>query len=713
MRTTYFMLVSWALLALGCGSQGGNVPHHEPEHPVGSNSEPLLTETNTCSELLDSVQQDALAKIEMRTQQYLRWYTQDRGMGTADSGASGDGRSSGAESAAPSDDATPDDYSETNNQVEGVSEADIVKTDGEHIYLLSGNKLFILKSWPAEQTSIEAQFTLEGYAHEMFVAHGRAVVFSQTSDPRNPDDDGRCANRYESHGYYYPCYSGGTQYTKITVADLNQGAPQLSREVYIQGHYNTARRHDRQVRAVINNWGRFFGWNLPRVYEYLQTDDGRRYYELSAEEARERIYAWRSDAIDTVLSKGIEEWLPTMMERVEGSLSVRQPQCSNFYMPQPGRTSYGMTQIAGIHMTDASQPLTRTGIWGQAHEAYANHEAMILAQRDYSTWYRAYHDEQETYSDWTILHRFGIGDSGSTQYEASGIVPGSIADQFSIDARDGVTRVATTQTTRTAWWAREPTEEWTPPTTTNQVLTLRNGDNRRLETVGSTGNLVEDERIFSARFMGDMAYVVTFRQVDPLFAIDLSNPEQPEVLGELKIPGFSDYMHPLDENHLLTIGRDADEDGRTQGLALQIFDITDPTEPKRDHKYVFSGDEWGYSDANWDHKAFTFYDSRDLLAFPYVAWGSDYNSYRSSLEVFRVGADSGFNKVGSIDHSPLLEGMCEGDTRNYQCRYYGMRVRRGVFIEDYIYSISYGGVRVHDSRDMSRDVATVELPRNR
>jgi len=698
-----FLLLSCTVaLTASCSNATPEGPVHRPEHALGTSAQ--LLEPRTCDDLLHHIRRDAVAKVEMLTNQYLESYA---------GGADRDSTASAEPGAADSDGASgrsgaegPDAFSETNTQVDGVDEADIVKTDGHHIYLLSGNRLFVLRSWPAEETAVEAELEIDGYPYEMFVADGRAVVFSQSADPRTDPEESRCDEHYSRYGYYYPCYSGGTQFTKVTVADLTEAGPEVSREVWVEGHYRTSRRHGDQVRAVMNNWGFYFGWNLPYVWEYLY-DEGYRYdRSLTDDEARARIYEWRRDAIRAIFDKTLDDWLPDSLERVDGEITEHAPDCGSFYVTRPGLVDYGMTQVVGLTLGDGSHDVHRSGIWGYAHEVYASEDTMVVTQWDHSAWYRARLEEAETVSTSTLVHRFGLAEDGSTVYEASGTVPGTVVDQFSIDERDGIVRIATTETTWQTWWSRDPEREWVPPETTNQVLTL-DSNGRDLVVVGSTPPLAEGERIFSTRFMGDKAYVVTFRQVDPLFAIDLSDPRDPEVLGELKIPGFSNYMHPLDDGHLLTIGRDADEDGTVRGLALQIFDVTDPTSPERTHRHLFEGDRWGHSEAAWDHKAFTFYGHLGLLAFPYVSYGSDWRDYRSSLEVFAVDAETGFRQVGSVDHTPLLEGMCDVESNHY-CRSYGLRVRRGVFIDDYVYSISYGGVRVNRVDGMT-DVASVRL----
>ena len=515
-------LIALAAYAAGCSE--GAPPSYTPNDPIDG-AQALLSQASSCDDLLTSIQADAIAKVEISTQQYIEWYVDGGGFGRGDVLAGGL-EPAAAERADDGSTEAPDEYSETNTQVAGVDEADIVKTDGERIYALTGNELVIVDSWPAEQTHLLGRFAVEGYPLEMFVTDGRAVVFSQTSDPRIAPEDAVCDDYYREWGYYYPCYSGGTQFTKITVAALSDDGTQavVEREVFLEGNYRSSRRHEAEIRAVVNNWGYYFDWELPQVWEYLQPDGV--YRELSKEEARARIYRWRSAAIAAVRAKALADWLPEMMERVGGELRTSPVDCGRFYVTRPGMADYGMTQIAGIDLDDPAT-LTRTAVWGTAQELYANHETMVLAQPDYSAYYRAYVDEVAEYSDATVLHAFAIGDAGDTTYTASGIVPGLIADQFSIDERDGTVRVATTESRWIPWWRQI---DWEPPRTLNRVWTLQNL-NGGLRIVGRTPALAEGERIFSTRYIGDLAYVVTFRQVDPLFAIDLTDPRDPRSSG--------------------------------------------------------------------------------------------------------------------------------------------------------------------------------------
>ncbi|MCS6797755.1 MAG: beta-propeller domain-containing protein [Myxococcota bacterium] len=707
-RSFVAVLTSIPLLAVtaGCVQSTSDGGGFSPEHPVGAASV-ALTRSRSCDDLVRLAQADALAHIEVATAQYLEWYAEyfDRGGGGgADAGAAAPAPADGAGSR----DEGPSTYSETNVQVEGVDEADIVKTDGRHIYALAGNRLHVLRSWPANETSLLASFDIEGYVHEMFVAEGRALVFSQTGDPRGPaEGDARCAVPGARDRWRCGWGAGFTKLTEIALDELS--SPQLVRELYVEGEYLSSRRHGDRVRAIITNWGHFFDWNLPSVWEYLYPEPGSAFGgpPRSSTEARLRILAWRRHAIAYVRAlRDVADWVPAAFERDGGLLRAVPPRCDGFYFPGPGMTDVGMTQIVGIELR-SDTPIARTGISGRALQVYANADTMLLAQPDYSVAFRAWRDDADIYEDRTVLHRFRLEDGIETVYEASGVVPGVLVDQFAMDERDGVVRVATTQTRWRPWWedCGRSGCGWTEPETTNQVLTLRTAEPGALVVVGSTGPMAPGERVFSARFVGDRGYVVTFRRVDPLFVVDLSVAERPRVLGELKIPGFSTYMHPLGVDHLLTIGYEADEaSGRVLGLALQIFDVSVPTRPTLKHKHVFEREGWSGSEAAWDHRAFTYYGHLNLLAFPYFAWNPEWTGFRSSLEVFEVDVEEGLRPVGSINHSELLAGRC---TPEYGCHPYEVMVRRGVFIEDYVYSLSEGGVLVHHVSDLGREVARV------
>jgi len=348
----------------------------------------------------------------------------------------------------------------------------------------------------------------------------------------------------------------------------------------------------------------------------------------------------------------------------------------------------GFTTVTTLDL--GSLAADHTTILNDADEVYASHDALYVATRHY--WFSR-PSETQVREDHTYLFKFDTGsDPRRVRYRAAGGVPGHLVDQFAMDEDGGYLRVATTRQTFIGWRRQS---------STNNVFVLRAADGR-LVKVGELTGLAHDERIFSARFEGPRGFLVTFRQIDPLFTLDLSSPASPKVAGELKIPGVSTYLHPISRDHLLTIGRD------TTGAQLQVFDVSNFSSPSLLHRYVL-GTSSSSSEAQYDHKAFTYFASRSLLAIPFSDWSASRPArFSSTLEVLRVTPEQGIRLVGSIEHADLLQGTSGP-------RYWSWtpQVRRGVMMDDYVYSISYGGAKVHDTRDLSRPLATLVFPEAR
>jgi uncharacterized secreted protein with C-terminal beta-propeller domain len=222
---------------------------------------------------------------------------------------------------------------------------------------------------------------------------------------------------------------------------------------------------------------------------------------------------------------------------------------------------------------------------------------------------------------------------------------------------------------------------------------LEDDDLGNLREVGHVGGLGPGERIFAVRFMGPKGYVVTFEQVDPLYTLDLADPTQPKVIGELEVTGFSSYLHPIGDDWLLAVGQEADEEGRIIGLAVSIFDVRDFADPKLAHRYLIEGDDdtWSWSEALNDHHAFTFH--RGVLSIPVYIGGTE--GRFSGLLVLAVDPEDGIWELGRIDH----QGMGTEDKRAW--------MRRSVYIEDAIYSLSSAGVKVNSLDNPEVELAKV------
>lgn len=288
----------------------------------------------------------------------------------------------------------------------------------------------------------------------------------------------------------------------------------------------------------------------------------------------------------------------------------------------------------------------------------------------------------------TLLHLFSIDASGATHL-ASGSVAGSLLNQFAMSIRDGRVRVATT------------VEDWNAGTSVSQLAVLEQAGSELVE-VGRVGDLGPTEVIHAVRFMGDTAYVVTFRQTDPLYTIDLRDPTAPRVVGELKIPGYSAYLHPLPDGRLLGIGQDATEDGRTTGLQVSVFDVSDPASPLRTAQLAMEG---ASSTAEFDHLAVTYHEGR--LFLPYTVWGQP-------IEVDEDGDGVVEDHRQEFDAGVLVVDV-EGDALREVGRMqlqsddpYGGEVARVVVVEGNAVLVSHHQVAVFDRALSLRGTVTTQ-----
>jgi hypothetical protein len=421
----------------------------------------------------------------------------------------------------------------------------------------------------------------------------------------------------------------------------------------------------------------------------------------------ETIAGWealRHENLAAIDATTPESWLPYGFVKSGSSVTARLTTCDHFYVPTESTTEYGVTQIASFDLTKAEQAGS-VAILGQVDTVYANDDSLVLAAQAWRSPKKLSErpaNRKAPFVDYlpssaTYLHTFDTKTNPKEpKYTASGAVAGTVLNQFSIDRRDDVIRIATTeQRSVRTWISDDPhVRPFFNQYSVNRVFAVRPKD-AELKVVGDVGDLAPGERVYSARFVGDRGYVVTFRQMDPLFVIDLARPEAIKVLGQLKIPGFSEYMHPLDDGHLLTIGRDTDGNVR-QNIALQIFDVTQATQPRLMHKFVFDPSTYGQSEAENNHKAFTYFASRQLLSFPYYGYAAN-GGFRSSAELFRIDLATGITKLGSVDHTALFGT----NSRGYCGGWFSPAVRRSVFLEDVLYSISYGGVIASDTKNLA------------
>lgn len=563
---------------------------------------------------------------------------------------------------APTDDSLRTlEYSDTNMQVAGVQEADIIKTDGRHIYAVSGKWVFIVAADGGEMTLIskierKEPENAQSQAMEIFVFDNTlAVIYSRYSLVKSSKD-----GREPAMDYIYQESAA----TIVDLYDISDTSDVKLKETFTQSGYYMTSRMVADKLYLVTNHGIYFDIRQNKPETYVPS-----------------VYA------------GDEAALVSPEDIRIGS----QNQNANY------------TVVSGLDVNEPKLISTKALI-GYGNIFYATSKNLYIAGEKWI-------NEKNSSSVKTNITRLSLND-GVIETAAEGEVPGTLLNQFSMDEYEGMLRVVTTTNsyTFTPVESMDPIipdstdeEKVVPPQPPKEDSEERKDDNppvsygERKEEEPSTGGkdiiisretwesfnalyvldanlkikgkieeLAKGERVFSVRFMGDTAYFVTFERIDPLFAVDLSSPASPKVLSELKIPGFSNYLHPYKDGLLFGLGQDGDEEGRVGGLKLSMFDITDPRNVKEIHKYVI--DKAYYSEASYNHKAILIDANKNLIAFQ---------------------GDNAYYVFGYSQDGFKLKAKLTIPDDFY---YYGMR---GLYIEDALYLFSYNKIASYSLTDFA------------
>ncbi len=721
--TTAMAALATVALLFSCSDSGGNI-----ENVDGGDKTPILKlldgkqmewETQKaglmvapdCDGALGAFKQmlstGMLLRIEEQRKYYIEYYGENgqyKGGWGADASMSMD---AGAE--APSQDGGKEndaagEYSDTNVQVLGVDEADMVKTDGNLMFVMSDKDIVVLDAWPADQMHEISRIALRAYPSGFFRTDEKLVVLSYVNrnDLEPIVEPGEDSTHYDEYNYYR-----WEPMTLVTTIDITTPeAPVIIDETAFEGSMISSRRIDNKVYLVQQDWGGL--WN--NKISYWPEED---LWGATDEQINAAFLALAQKNLAFIESLTLEDVLPSAYKlnaqgHLDEATSMLMSSCTALYYP----TVYsGTGLLTAVTMDiDDAQTLTGSSVLGDWGTLYASTTALYVAATNWSWWWWFDSDEEQP-EIVTHVHKFTIGGSqGAATYKASGTVIGYVLNQFSMDEFEGNLRIATTLPDW-GWWDEEDKSE--------SFVTVLRDNGQTLEEIGKVGGLGHGETIQSVRFIGSQGYVVTFRQVDPLYVIDLADPTKPAVSGELKIPGFSSYIHPMGDNHLLTIGRDGNDDGSTFGVSFQIFDVSDPANPTQVAKTTLGEDDgWNsylWSEAMWDHHAFVYFASRQKLAIPMSGWSWDEeggSSYDSYLQLFHVDVETGVTPYGTISHVDLIGELPEVSESSY-C-WYDMswvlqdrvQIKRGVFMDDFIYSISRSAVKVHDLNDLNAGAIT-------
>ncbi len=567
------------------------------------------------------------------------------------------------------------DYSTTNIQVNGVDEADIVKTDGKYLYQVNNNRIVIAEVYPSDKMKIKKVIGLDDedmYPTELYLDDKRLVVIG-TSNARIPMYTPNSKSSMPSkHGYY------GNSTVKMLIYDIADKADiKKIREIELEGYYLSSRKVGSKLYLVSNKYLNYYG-----VLENSEVSDTPSY----------RDTAIKDDFVNIDYGK------------------------IGYF---PGSVEPNYMIAAGIDLDRPAEGVNVSTYLGSGESIYASAENLYVAVTRHNAMTQdvpgpiifdsaaSKKPAIKTSDRETVIYRFALN-NGKLDYTGKGQVPGSILNQFSMDENKGFFRIATT--TGDVWGVGESISK-------NNIYVL----NSDLNICGSLEDVAPGEKIYSTRFMGDRAYMVTFKKVDPLFVIDLKDAKNPKILGALKIPGYSDYLHPYDENHIIGFGKDSIElsnegswgkNGGTiayyQGMKIALFDVSDVSNPKEKFKEII-GDRGTDSELLRNHKALLFSKEKELMAFPVtvmeiknrenIAAGNmpAYGSFAfQGAYVYNVDLIAGFKLKARISHISDEEYSKSGD------HWYdsNKNVERIIYIGEDLYTISKGMIKANNIKDM-------------
>ncbi len=606
------------------------------------------------------------------------------------------------------------DYSKTNIQEENVDEPDIIKTDGEYIYAVSNKTLFVIKAYAPEDSKIISRIKFKYNPSNIFINENRLVVY------------GNEYNKFKQYG----------EFTFLKVFDItNKEQPKQVRDLDFEGSYfdsrmigdyvyfitskrNYSYRPFNGILPIVAKNGKILEDKcssnakciLPNIYYFNIPYDSYNFTTITAinikdneQEINKEIYVFSGSQKMYVSKNNIYITYTKHLNQYE----VEQKITNQIVYPSLSKAEQNkIDKIENVEdfILSKSEKINKISniveLYIASLEPTKQNNLRQDIERGIKTEIRNMMDELEK----TVIHKIAIN-KNNLEYKTSGEVKGYVLNQFSMSEQNGYFIIATTKN-----------KEWNRYLNDNEKESYSNLYvlDKNLKIVGSVEKLAMGEKIYSVRFMQNRAYMTTFKQVDPLFVIDLTEPTNPKVLGKLKVPGYSSYLHPYDENFLIGIGKNTEVNKyggvQTKGLKLSLFDVSNVKNPKEIDTYVVNGD-WSDSIALNNHKAFLFSKSKNLLVLPVNIRGmADKNnknefSYKENFRGAMVWDinKKGFRLKGRIDHRDL------NDKNNPN--YYDNSVKRSLYIENTLYTFSNNKLKINKLSDLSL-INSIEFDQN-
>jgi uncharacterized secreted protein with C-terminal beta-propeller domain len=524
--------------------------------------------------------------------------------------------------APPESSSAGDSFSTTNVQEAAVDEPDVVKTDGKRIVTVSDNQLRVVDVTDPAAPKLVSSLPLEqGFDHRLLLRGDRVLVLSTSFGPIAVDTP---------PGVVRPASVAlsGRATTLLSEVDISDpAAPKVARTMTLDGAFADARLTGGTARIVVTT--------PPQPMP-----------------------------LEQVAGASLRAWLPrtTIRSRITGRTYRRGVvPCDDVRHPAEF-SGLDLLTVLTVDLDKGLYNVDRDAVMAGAETVYGTADSLYVASRRYI---RGLQDTSDVPAGLrTEIHRFDASKPGETTYASSGSVPGFVLNQFALSEYDGALRVASTD--EPVWLG----ESVPPDPSHSQVTVLKEADGKLVQ-VGHVGGLGEGERIYAVRFEGPVGYLVTFRQVDPLYTLDLSDASAPKVAGELKIAGYSAYLHPVGQGLLLGVGQDAGENGRVRGSQVSLFDVSDLAAPKL-LRQIKLGDN-ASSDVEFDHHAFLFWPKTSLAVLPLTG-----QQFTGAVGL-KVGRDA-LAEAGRVRHVdeagnpvPVSRSLVIGD-RLYTLSYLGLQV---------------------------------------
>lgn len=544
---------------------------------------------------------------------------------------------------------TNSDYSRTNTQVENVDEADMVKTDGKYIYYVANNKVYIvdIKDKTAIKGTAKIDYENDEFKpSEIYIYKDKLIVLGNARGYSKGEKVRETSNSIYKRGVY-------KQKTVAVVYDLtNVNSPKEVRRVEIEGNYVSSRMINDDIYFISNK-------NLS-------------------------VGRWVENPLDI----DENDYKPTYRDTLNGTTEKRIDFNEIYYFNNIETLNY--LTLGGFSLDGKNEATVKTFL-GSGEDVYCSENNMYIAKAKNVYDY----DNYMSYGEDTKILKFELND-GDIKFKAEATIEGGINNQFSMDEKDGYFRIATT-IGRT----------YNMDQSTSNCLYILDKD---LKEVGRLDGIAKGEKIYSVRYVGNKAYMVTFKEIDPLFVIDLSDVRNPRILGELKIPGYSTYLHPYDETHIIGFGYDTKASGfgdgvRNDGLKMAMFDVSDLSNPKEMFN-IKIGDSRASSPLANNHKALLFSKEKNFIAFPvtyYPSQTSKYTERKYTARIYDIDLNKGFTVRGEIEHKVEDVNLTIPNTlekSTYTSSYYSrstkLNIDRILYSDDVFYTVSKGLVKSSD-----------------